>query len=116
MNETWKRNMFRNIQTQKCKESTGENAVSVHTETKWLVVRQVLQSVNCAPARQLNGWVGYSAEPVEVHWDEEMANKRKIETKHFRTYSNSKIKLNWQKCSVFSNRNTIFGSEAGNVP
>ena len=51
MNETWKRNMFRNIQTQKCKESTGENAVSVHTETKWLMARQVLQSVNCAPAR-----------------------------------------------------------------
>ena len=46
----------------------------------------------CASQVTKNGWVGCSAEPLRAHWDEEMANKRNMETKHVRTYSDSKIK------------------------
>ena len=52
-NESWKRNMFRYVKTLKYKECTGENAVSVQTETKWLGMRQIMQSANCALTRRL---------------------------------------------------------------
>ena len=53
--------MFK-LKKKKKKEWTGENAVSVQTETKWLVARQLMQSANCVLARR-------------AHWDEEIANK-----------------------------------------
>ena len=41
-NKLWKRNMCRHVKTQNCEQWTGENAVSVQTKTKWLLVRQVM--------------------------------------------------------------------------
>ena len=62
-----------------------------------------------------NGWVDGFAEPLGGHWDEEIANKLNIETKHVRAYSKSKVKNELVKIQCGSNRNKIVGREAGNA-
>ena len=45
----------------------------------------------CTGQATKKGLVNRSAEPLGAHWDEEMTNKWNTETKHVRTFSNSKI-------------------------
>ena len=53
-----KRNTFRHIQTKECvficeTRELAERQLCAQAETKWLVVRLVMQWANCAPARPL---------------------------------------------------------------
>ena len=53
----------------------------------------------CTGQATKKGPVNHSAEPMRAHWEEEMANKCNIETKHVWTYSNSKMQ-NWTRKSA----------------
>ena len=83
----------------KFKEWTGENAVSVQTKTKWLVVMHVMKSANCGLARRLkNGrWIA-----LWSHWKHTGMKKWQIKKYINEVYSDifklKNTKMNWQKC------------------
>ena len=95
----------------------AESQSSAQTETKWLVVRQVMQSANFAPAGRLkmNGWITLLSLLQHTGMEKQQINHGKETSSGMLKLKNIKSELA-KKWSVISNQNKMVGGETGNAP